>query len=804
MINAIGVFFWLITFAAVLRLLRIGNCSLRSRFIELLVLLFIAGLLFFRPHEDIFGGEDPGSYINSGITYNRQQQLFYIDDLLAKVPPEARPSFYYGHSGYGPTKDACLWVRNADLAMVGAHFQPAYPLMIASAIRLGPNSLALFVVPFFAFLVALALRALAFQVIPHRWSGLIAFLIYVSIPLTVWHGRCARPEIIASFMFFAGCALTLQAWQDRQWRNMVDLVIGALCIGFAPFFHITAWLLVIPAAIAVVFFLVIKGRMDFLPFPLIICLTTFGFYAQTIHVTDYYTVRRFLDPVFTRPALIAGGLILLAVITFLAKRHRNKHPAPELKPQSPLFLITSIILTVVLVSFLMTLVFFRNIYGDLPVLGRPVTHYLYLTDFKVITNMLSIPMMVLILAGMCIWLTGRTEKRNYRIILAAVSFPAIMLTGNISDFMMTRYLMVAFVPLSALFLAALLVFILPKETGLWKPLILCAIVCLVAVNRRSHLVTTTEHAGFSRFLRPFAEAIKANKGILLCEYSRIAAPLEHFFGVPALGLDNERKTDYEPMERAWAAIMHSSTNQRAFFITPFHEPVSKYFDFETIYTDSFQDCRIKQARKGLPTEVGKSKLTLRLYRMKLKQPTQTLRGTNCTPAVLKLDQGNMGLRNFANMRDEPFPGQNDDIESVFSNISPLSEKTRQSVMPLLLIPRQERIQARWARGHAEVLLPAALVRPSLLMIYLKAPDPDGSGYVTMQMKWCKVMLGEPRKIKSGNWQWQIWQLPPMPAGSGSDAEWLTIDTEPAWNPGLPNFPNDLGILINQIICLPMQ
>ena len=804
MITTIGIFFWVITFAAVLRLLRVGNGSLRSQLLEILVLLLFAGLLVFRPHEDIFGGEDPGSYINSGITYNRQQQLFYVDELLSKVPPEIRPSFYYGHSGYGLTKDACLWVRNADLAMVGAHFQPAYPVMIAPAVRMGSSSWALFVVPLFAILTALALRALAFQTIPHRWSGFIAFVFFICMPLTVWHGRCARPEIIAAFMFFAGCALTIQAWQTHRWRNMIDLALGALCVGIAPFFHITAWLLVIPAVLTILVAIIIRGRADFLPYLLIICLTTYVFYAQTIHVTDYYTVKRFLDPIFTHPIVTIGGLILLTILVFLIKRTRGKRPEPEAPRKSSLFLILSIMLVIVLISFLMTLVFFRHIYGDLPILGRPIIHYLYLTDFKVITNMVSIPMIILIIAGMCVWLTGRTERRDYRIILAMITFPAIMLTGNINDFMMTRYLMVAFIPLCALFLTALVIIILPRDTGPWKPIILCALICLVAVNKRSHLVSTTEHAGFCRFLRPFAEIIKTNNGILLCEYSRIAAPFEHFFGVPTLGLDNERKTDYALMEKSWAAIMQSSTNESAFFITPYHEPVSKYFDFEMIFSDLFNDSRIKQVRQSLPTEIGKSTLTLRLYHMQLKQPKKHIKDSIAAPTVIKFDPGNMGVRNFANMRDEPYPGQNDDIQNLFSNISSLPDKTRQSVAPLLLIPRQDRIQARWARAQAGVLLPAFTNSHSLLMVYFKAPDPDGSGSVSLQMTRGKEKIGEPRKVKSGDWQWQIWQLTPMPPGSENKVEWLSIETIPAWNSGLSNFPDDLGILINQIVCLPVR
>lgn len=804
MLIIIGAFFWILALAAVFRLLIIGNEQTRFRWLEFGILFCLGVILLFRPHEDIFGGEDPGSYINSGITYNRQKQLFYNDELLSKVPPNIRPAFYYGHAGFGTTKDACLWICNTDLAVVGPHFQPAYPLMIGVAARIGNASWALFVVPLFAIFTAFALRALALQTIPYRWAGLIVFILYILNPLTIWHGRCARPEIIAAFMFFGGCALTLQAWQTRPWKNMPDILLGAACIGVAPLFHITAWALVIPTVLAVVIIVLFKGRNDFLPYLAMIGLMLYVFYAQTKYITDYYKVKRFLDLILLRPEIIVTGFVLLTALALLIKTLRRSKLHSEQKLPSSVSPLLSLIFGMYLIAFLATLIFFRQIYGDLPILGRPIRQYLYLTDFRVVANMLSVPVMLLILAGLIAWLTGRSEKRDGRIIMVMVLFPAVMLTGNIHDFMMTRYLMVAFIPVSALLLTALIAFALPPRGGLWPALFLSAILCGMALNKRSHLVTTTEHKGFCRFLRPYAEVIKTNKGILLCEYSRIAAPLEHFFGVPTLGLDNERQTDYEPAEKAWADIMKSEPERPAFFLTPYHTPASAYFGFEPIFTDSFQDRRLEQARQSLPTKIGKSELTLRLYRMKLKQPQQPIQDAVIPPAIIKPDTGNMGLRYFANIRNEPFSSQTADLQPVISNFPSLPAKLRQSAETLMLIPRQETIQARWARAHSEVLLPVSRQRSSLLMIYFKAPDPDGSGFVSLQLTWGKEKIGEPRKIKSDKWQWQIWQMPPSSSDSAGDVEWLTLETNPAWNPGKPNFPKDLGILINQIVCLPMQ
>lgn len=883
MIAAIGAFFWLLALGALYRILRIGREAGRSRWLEIGLLVVLGILLLFHPHEDIFGGEDPGSYINSSLSYNRQKQFVYVDELLSKVSLETRPIFYYGHSGYGATKDACLWIRNADLAMVGTHFQPAYPLMMATVARLGQESLVLFVVPLFAIFTGLALRALALLTIPHRRAGLIAFLLYILIPLTVWHGRCARPEIIAGFMFFGGLALTLQAWQDRPWKNTLDLLLGAACIGAAPFFHITAWLLVIPAVLAVVI-VILAGRDDFLLYLIVAWLALGAFYMQTKYLTDYYTVKRFLDPVMTRPMMVVAAFILLTALSLLVKRGRRSQGNFGTPSSSSVSLLWSLIFAIVLIAFLATIIFFRQIYGDLPVLGRPLKHYLYLTDFRVFANMLSLPVMLIILAGMIVWLTGRDNGRGIRVILVMVLFPAVMLTGNIHDFMMTRYLVMAFVPMAALFMTALISVLLPPQAGLLRVLFLTAILCSIGISKRSHLITTTEHRGLVRFLRPYAEVIKANKGILLCEYSRIAAPLEHFFGVPTLGLDNERQDDYAKAEQAWAEIMRSLPERPAYFATPYHVPVSALFSFEPVFSDTFHDCRLEQARQNLPTKVGKSELPLRLFKMQLRKPQPLARDSTDSVVILDFDAGNMGLRHFANMRSEPLslptvelpadtpcelplpysldlnadlllfflsdeavftppaitssvPNEVLNVEFVklgekwrlaringFKNKIPASIIIKPSVNLFLaetcvfsdghsarfkikqLPPAAQNryIKARWARAQAETLLPVPRRRPALLLILLKAPDPEAAGCISLQLIWKGKELGAPREIQSGQWQWQIWQLPPAASGSTDDVGWLGLQTDPAWNPGKPNFPDDLGVLISQIVCLPIQ
>lgn len=652
MILIIGSFFWILALAAVARLLYASRTIVRTHAWLWGVLVLMAIGLLFRPHEDIFGGEDPGSYLNSGVTYGRQGELFYVDPLLAQTPPETRSVFYYGHAGYGTTKDACLWVVDTDTALLGPHFQPAYPLLISVVTQLGNNSWSLYVVPLFALFTGLVFMTLASRLLAHAQAGLIAFGCYLLNPLTLWHARCARPEIIAGFMVFAGLALLLLAWQARRWTQWWDILLGALCIGAAPFFHITAWYLVIPAAVTIGL-VTLQGRTDFLLYPLAALGMLFLFYGEARHVTDYYHVQRFFEAAFNYWPFLALGLVVLAGISLAMRREQCATAAIENKHCYVSGWLAAG-LTLVCALFLVNVYFNRESIGSLPILGSAVPNYNILTDWQTFANMVSRPTVLLVFLGWATWLTGEKLWRTERIGLALTVFPALVLAGTMRDFMMTRYLLLAVIPMSALCLTALATRLVEwkgRSWTIWLAPGLAAAICLMGLTARGQLVAMVEHRGFLNFLAPFARTIQQDKGILLGEYSRITAPLEHMFGVTALGLDNERKDDYSAAERAWETIMRSAPDKPAFFMTPFQMPRSDRFDFTLVKQAVFKDQKLQQAYNKLPQRIQEMPLSLSLYKMTLKDgASPATLSTNVM--ALPMESGNMGLRRFANVRVE--------------------------------------------------------------------------------------------------------------------------------------------------------
>nr|NLB56168.1 hypothetical protein [Lentisphaerota bacterium] len=660
MIFLISSLFWALSVFVTVRLFLMVEEPISGRIgkpVLWFVLLGLAMALLFRPHEDIFGGEDPGSYVNSASSYARNRSFFYIDPLLSQVPVEQRGEFLLGHiSGYGGlTKDACLWVRDIDRALIGPHFLPAYPVLMSGVVQLFGHHVALFVVPLFTILAGLALRALVVRFVSRPWAGLAAFVLYITCPLVVWHGRNPRPEIIASFLLISGITMLLNTWQNTDRKGRLDVILGSICVGLAPFFHVTSVVLVISVAL-VVFFLLLSGRKEFLPFPIIGYLVCLLFAAQAKYITNYYQVDRFLGFLLDRPFVsLIAFLFLYGILALVSLNSSIRKFLFKLIRRSPLIKNRELVLYFLFAASL--IVFFVLALTPIQTGGLAVfRHYLYLIDMGATISMLGLGVCLFALVGWGSFLLRGTGTPAMRLAIGFLAFVAVVFAGKIEDFFMTRYLLVAVVPFFILALVSLfnLMPVFEDAKNTWFVAGSTVLLAFTLSNDRLHLVSSQAHKGIGNFLQEYADCIEESENpILLCEYSRLAGPFEHVFGIPTLGIDNERKTDYFQAEQAWKQIMIAQPESQAFFATPFHPPQSDIFFFEEVMDKTFEDVKMQSSRKVLPLRVREATIRLRLYKMSLiPDPGDELNRQKVDfPFVRSFDEGNMGLRNFSRTRE---------------------------------------------------------------------------------------------------------------------------------------------------------
>lgn len=643
--------FWILVGVVMLRIVRnhCGALPISSQVLTAAA-LGLGALLLFRPHEDIFGGQDGGAYVNTAARLARMPHLSYTDPLLAQVPPDVRAAFlYYGFERPYLSKYGCGRVKDFDRAICGVWFQPAYPIVASLPARLYGVRAIFCVAPIFGLFTALVLAALARQIWPGvRWVGESAALFYLLNPLAVWHARHPRPEILASFCVLAGAALLIKAWNEKTTGEAVlDTTFGSLCMSVAPFFHIIAWMAVVPAA-ALVALAILSGRRVFLVYPLIAYVALRAFVWQLVHVNDTYGLLRRMpwltEHLATQVALLA--LIVVALVMLSRDAGFLKKWAASLAPHMGLITGAAIVSGYAACWILARL--------NPPTKEWPPVHYFaYRTDLHAVLNMISRPAGILGLAGLLVMAIHRGNAAAERRAVLWLLAPATMLLGNLYDFFLTRYLMLAIIPLLSLALASLLT-LWPSSfnrVARMGRLVPCVVTVLILLHHRVHLLRTVEYRGLSAFLENIAKTIRRENGILLFEYPRLAAPLDLMFGVPTLALHNERDDDYTRQEQAWADIMRRHTNRPAFFITPFQPPRSTLFHFEPTGAPTYEGELLAQKRWDLPTDVRPWSVTLRMYRMKLANGSAP--HSTSFPNVYAFDAGNMGLRRFAQVPQKP-------------------------------------------------------------------------------------------------------------------------------------------------------
>ncbi len=617
MITLVSILLWAFALLALVRLLRSARgiaTPATARALALLALLAIP--LLFRPHELLLSGQDPGVYLNSAGAFARHQNLFFHDDMLASVLRSQRPLFLFGHWGYGTTKDSCLDIKDFETARIGPRFPPLFPILISPLMRTGPPFLGLYIIPLFAIFTGLALAVLATRLLNRPWAGPLAFLFYAASPMVVWHARAPRPEIIASFFALTGFALCLHAWESRPWARWPDLLLGLLCVTLAPFFHITGWFMALGAATVMLAWLA-TGRTDGLLHPPIALLGLLAYLWQTLRIADQYHLHDHLAPILAHPLLLTTALLTLtalpmAICLLIRKKTGG---APATAPSSSLTTAHPILFAT---SFLALCTWL--ILRTAPPAQRTFTgdqyHYAHPVDLRLVPLYVSWPIAILALTGLLAMILSRRPNRSARLAFLAWTLPAALLIGNMPDFFMTRYMLTAIFPLLALGLATLVT--TPRSRA--ATLAATALILALSLHNRLTLITTTEYRGFSRFLDSVAAPVRAEHGMLLAEYARLATPLEHLFGLPLLSLDNETRDDYTLALAGWEHLMTQRPAQPAFFLTPFPPPISERFTFTPVFSNTCTITRLTPARYRRPTTPQTGPLTLFLYQMSRTPP----------------------------------------------------------------------------------------------------------------------------------------------------------------------------------------
>ena len=230
--------------------------TLPGRVEYLLVALWLAGatLIYFRPHEIMWGGADAGVYINLGAYLEQQGTLVVKDELLAELPPELYPTFlrtmpdgtFFWSSGFLVTDQT---------GRIWPPFYHLHVVWLAAGFALGGVAGALQLTPYWALLATFAIYLVARRLLkgsPHGWwlaLGAVGSLAITAIQ--VWFARYPTSEMLTQFLFWFGLWAFI-VWGEDEYEDGTLAYLAGGAWGTTFLVRIdTFFVWIIPAVLAV-------------------------------------------------------------------------------------------------------------------------------------------------------------------------------------------------------------------------------------------------------------------------------------------------------------------------------------------------------------------------------------------------------------------------------------------------------------------------------------------------------------------------------------------------------------------------
>ncbi len=217
----------------------------RSALLPLFLILALAGILFFRPVEYIFGGWDPGVYVNTAVHLDRWGSLTVPDRLFPLLTPESFPLVSHRHkSGFEERYPGFRYGLFRSHILIPQFYQLWTVWLAAAHSLLGLRGM-FYLTPFLGLLSLLAIYLLGRE-LWDKSAGLLAVLL-LSINLAeIWQVRFPTSETLSQFLIFSGAFAFARylRLEERFWALTSGALLGVFLLS-----QISAALILVPLAV---------------------------------------------------------------------------------------------------------------------------------------------------------------------------------------------------------------------------------------------------------------------------------------------------------------------------------------------------------------------------------------------------------------------------------------------------------------------------------------------------------------------------------------------------------------------------
>jgi len=208
-------------------------------------IVLLAAVLFSRPVPYVFGGWDPGVYVNTAVNLSRTGSLTVNDPVLSSLSPSERLEFSQLHSqGYPEKYPGFRFFPDGEGKLI-PQFYYLYSFWLAVFHSWGGLPLLFLLTP----LLGLASLLAVYFAVCRIWDRPTALLALLPLSLNlveVWQARFPTAEMLSQFLFFGGCGLAAGYFHrgGRRCALVAGLVMGCFFVS-----HISALLLLPPLAV---------------------------------------------------------------------------------------------------------------------------------------------------------------------------------------------------------------------------------------------------------------------------------------------------------------------------------------------------------------------------------------------------------------------------------------------------------------------------------------------------------------------------------------------------------------------------
>ena len=261
-------------------------------FVPAVVLLALALGLQARPTEYLFGGRDPGTYVNAMALIARSGGLVVTDEVVRSIPAADVELFYRNNET--PARFMGFPLESVESGRVLPEFFHLFPSFGAYLFQSMGTRGALATPPVFGVLGTLAV----YFALRRLFDGRVAFVATALLSLNVlqvWFARYPVSEPMSQFLIFLGL-LALVAWEETE-----SAAFGALAgaaFGLSLLVRIDSVLVALPLA---AYLLIRRARRDVTPRAVGPLLAAFGAFALHGAVHALFWSKKYVASIVNRP-----------------------------------------------------------------------------------------------------------------------------------------------------------------------------------------------------------------------------------------------------------------------------------------------------------------------------------------------------------------------------------------------------------------------------------------------------------------------------------------------------------------------